>query len=91
MANTKSGTIVLGSDQLGARRRQPNALFARTPLELIQLAENDDVGRVLLAGEYVGRHDIVDFIHDEYPALSVCFEHLERPRPMAIIWQLAYA
>jgi hypothetical protein len=91
MANTQTRTVVLGSDQLGARRRQSNALFARTPLELIHLVENNDVSRVLLAGEYLDRHDVADFIHDEYPTISVCYEHLERPRPVAIIWQLAYA
>jgi hypothetical protein len=66
-------------------------MFARTPLELIQLLENHEFDRVLLAGEYVERREVAEFIRDEYPAVSISFEHLERPRPMAIIWQLAYA
>jgi hypothetical protein len=91
MANTQTRTIVLGSDQVGARRRHSNALFARTPLELIQLLERTEVDRVLLAGEFIDRHEIVEFIHEEYPAVSVCYEHIEHPRPVSILWQLAYA
>ncbi len=88
MANTNTRTIVLGSDQLGARRRHSSALFARTPLELIQLLEQSaDVDRILLAGDFVHRGDVADFIHDEYPAIAIVYEHLENPRPVAFVWQ----
>lgn len=84
--------VVLGTDQLGARRRHANSLFARTPLEMIQLLErNPEIDRVLLAGDFVQRHDIAEFIHDEYPAIAVSYEHVETQRPVVFVRQLAYA
>ena len=93
MANAHKRTIVLGSDQLGARRRHPNALFARTPLDLIQIIERDrsELGLVLLAGDYVHRRDVAEFIHDEYPELAVSYEHVEKPRPVVFLRRLAFA
>lgn len=84
--------MVLGSDQLAARRRHSSSLFARTPLEMIQILEHHpEIDRVLLAGDFVRRHDIAEFIHDEYPAIGVHYEHVETERPVVFVPQLAYA
>lgn len=88
---TRANTVVLGHDELAARRRGSNVTLVRTPLELIQLLERTPIETVVLAGEFARRGDLVEFLHDEHPDVSVTFEILERERPVVFLPQLAFA
>lgn len=71
MIKTSSRALVLGTDELAARRG--GCVFARTPLDMIQVLERatSQIAIVVLAGTYAGREDIAYFLREAYPDVSV--------------------
>ena len=65
--------VVLGTDELDARRRGTGAMFTRTPLDMLQVLERaeETIEVIVLAGEFARRDDIARFLRDSYPQIPV--------------------
>lgn len=75
MNNALSRVLVLGTDELGARRC--GFVFARTPLDMIQALEAtaSQIAIVVLAGQHANREDIAYFLREAYPDVVVHLDH----------------